>query len=222
MGHRERMLEVLREHGAPLCDDCVWEPAGMKSRQQANSRGRRLEALGVIRRGRGTCSSCRKYKTVSVPTGAQLPVAEARATTSKPWFWEGHVQAALVQHLTASGWALVSQADTASKEAGVDIVANDPQGQAWWISVKGYPESRADKRTRPSTQAPHWFAAAMLDVAKYRTKSDDVMIGVAFPGPFTTYERLMRQTEWLQYAAGHWYFVVQENGDVAEISPRVY
>jgi hypothetical protein len=188
MSARERMLEALVAGGAPLCDDCVWEPSGMKYRQQAYSRGRELASAGAIVRMQGECSRCRKIKTVSIVTGQPLPETQATDVGDRPWFWEGSVQATLVSHLQSEGWTLLSSANTSTKEAGVDVKALDVDGVEWWITVKGYPERKAGKTTNPSTQARHWFSHAMFDVVMYRTERPDVRIGVAVPGPFQTYE----------------------------------
>jgi len=41
-----------------------------------------------------------------------------------PWHTEARVQAAVVRTLQANGWQIVSQADTATKEHGIDVVAS--------------------------------------------------------------------------------------------------
>lgn len=213
MGLKENMHAALVAADAPVCDDCIWPLAGMTSRQQANARGRHLEELGVIRRGNGSCSVCGGYKTVSVPTDVELPVM-VEDTSQNPWHWEGNVQAALVEYLTAEGWSILGTANTATKEAGVDVKALDPQGGEWWITVKGYPEKKPMKPTNPATQARHWFSHAMFDVVMYRTERQDIRIGVAFPSPFGTYERLATRSSWLHDNAPFTYFWVKESGIV--------
>lgn len=212
---KDRMLQVVKAADGPVCDDCVWQPAGMKYRQQANSRGKQLVEAGLVRRGQGTCTSCGKHKTVSVPTGDELPVVLLPAASDRPWHWEGNVQASLVTHLEANGWRLLSAANTATKEAGVDVKAVDPEGAEWWITVKGYPERKAGKTTNPSTQARHWFSHALFDVVCYRTERSDINIGVALPGPFQTYERLSMRAAWLRENAPFTLFVVEQDGTVA-------
>ena len=75
----ERFLAVLQSEG-PLCDDCIYVPAGLAQRQSANQL-RRLQGLGVIARGSGTCPKCLGTKTInrflgdSTVLGASLPVA---------------------------------------------------------------------------------------------------------------------------------------------------
>lgn len=211
---KDRMLQMLSQADGPVCDDCVWQPAGMKYRQQANSRGRELAAAGLIRRGQGTCVMCGKHKTVSAPTGAEPLVVVPSTADERPWHWEGNVQAALVAHLSALGWRVVSTANTATKEAGVDVKAVDPDGSEWWITVKGYPERKPGKRANPANQARHWFSHALFDVVCYRTERSDINIGVAVPGPFQTYERLVQKAAWLSESAPFTLFVVAEDGSV--------
>lgn len=215
MGARERMLEVLQASEGGVCDDCVWEPAGMKYRQQARARGLELEHLGAVRRVKRPCSICGATKTVSVITGRPLPEpSTAGGSDDAPWHWEGNVQAKLVEHLEREGWIISSTANTASKESGVDVIATDRDGAEWWISVKGYPERKPDKKTNPSTQARHWFSHAMFDVIVYRTARPDIRIGVAIPGPYPTYEALTAKSAWLRENAPFRLFVVHETGRV--------
>lgn len=211
---KDRMLQAIQSAGGPICDDCVWRPSGMKSRQQANSRGRQLAESGQVWRGLGACTKCDKHKTVSVPTGVELPAAEPTSSDAKPWHWEGNVQSALVTHLLAAGWRLLSQADTATKETGVDVVALDADGAEWWITVKGYPQRKPGKSTNPPVQARHWFSHALFDVVLYRTARRDIKIGVALPAGFKTYENLTNKSEWLHEQAEFSYFLVGEDGSV--------
>jgi hypothetical protein len=216
MTARERMIGALARAEGPICDDCVREPAGLSSRQQANQLGRALCVEGAIRRGQGSCSTCGKFKTVSVSCGGVLPEPPATSarTAGKPWHWEGHVQAVLVSHLEREGWQITRTANTATKEGGVDVKALDPSGCEWWFSVKGYPEGGPEKRTRPATQARHWFSHAMFDVVMYRTERDDVRLGVAVPGPYAIYEKLSVRSHWLQQAAPFTLFVVHQDGSL--------
>lgn len=216
MGARERMAAALGHLEGPVCDDCIWEPAGLSSRQHANQTGRQLVDMGVIRRGRGVCHLCDGGKTVSVPSGIALPLnpTPSAGVADKPWHWEGNVQAALVSYLEAHGWRVLSTADTATKETGIDVKAVDPTEREWWITVKGYPERKPTKTTNPATQARHWFSHALFDVVMYRTKDDGVRLGVAMPAPFPTYEALARRTAWLREAAPFVYFWIGADGAV--------
>lgn len=66
-------------------------------------------------------------------------LVDHEATASRPWFWEGTVQAAVVR-----------VADTRTHRTGKEIEA-ERDGTALWITVKGYPTGTA--RTAAPTQA---------------------------------------------------------------------
>ena len=238
MSNETDFIKTLSEAGGPLCDDCLAPAAGWNQRQQANQVGRRLEARGAISRPRGQCVACRKMKTVSVLGGGSAASAARRApglvvpgpspaptvrpaspaSHSEPgeereWYWEGHVQAAVVAHLSTTGWRVTQVTDTASKAQGVDIVARK-DGRDLWVTVKGYP--RATSATNPSTQARHWFSQALFDVVRYRTERPDIAIGVALPDGFTSYLNLQPTVEWLHGSAPFVYFWAGEDGSVRE------
>ena len=54
------------------------------------------------------------------------------------WHTEAKVQAMVVAHLLREGWQIVSQADTASRQRGIDIVAAR-ETEELAIEVKGFP-----------------------------------------------------------------------------------
>lgn len=94
------------------------------------------------------------------------------ASGDRPWFWEGHVQSTLAVHLASKGWEVREAADTESKAAGIDLLAE--QCQRWLaIEVKGYPSTTYDhgpkrgqpKPTQPSNQARQWFSHVARDDA---------------------------------------------------------
>ncbi|MGI8796793.1 MAG: hypothetical protein ACR2IR_09490 [Acidimicrobiia bacterium] len=119
---------------------------------------------------------------------------------SADWFWEGNVARAVASHLETEGWAITFIADTASRQRGVDVLA-EKDGRVLAVEVKGFPsKAYADprrageqKRTSPSTQANHWFAQALLAAMKYRGDRPDADIAVAFPD-YSTYRRLLART----------------------------
>ncbi|GGM90634.1 hypothetical protein ACFFX1_37310 [Dactylosporangium sucinum] len=106
----------------------------------------------------------------SVPTAAPQAAEKRRSptTAAHEWPWEGSVQAIFGQLLERRGWSITSMADTATKAAGVDVLASK-EDRRLGAEVKGWPSTgyadprRADevKRTQPSTQAGHWFAEAL-------------------------------------------------------------
>jgi hypothetical protein len=121
------------------------------------------------------------------------------------------VQWRIAEHLSANGFALLQVVDTASKVAGVDVIA-EKDGQVLWVTVKGYPKGTA--KTNPSTQCRHWFAHAMWGVARYRQERPDVAIGVGLPDDFTAYLNLARKAEWLRMAAPFTFYWVGKDGTV--------
>lgn len=106
--------------------------------------------------------------------GAALTSATAISTEDpsdrlEEWHTEANVQASVVTALAADGWRILSVANTATKEHGIDVIASR-DGKTVGIEVKGYPSrgyadpSRAGevKRTKPGTQAGHWYSQALL------------------------------------------------------------
>jgi Holliday junction resolvase-like predicted endonuclease len=137
--------------------------------------------------------------THRAPSTAQTPSADAIAD-SESWHREENVQAIVVTSLAADGWRILSVADTASKERGIDIVAASGH-RSVGVEVKGYPSRvyadprRAGelKRTSPSTQAGHWYAQAILAAMRLRTKRPELESVIALPG-FPRYLDLYAET----------------------------
>lgn len=90
--------------------------------------------------------------------------------------------------LAAAGWRILSVADTATREHGIDIVASRGD-ETVGVEVTGYPSrTYADparaadtKRTHPSTQAGHWFAQALLAAMRLRGRRPGVRSVIALP-----------------------------------------
>lgn len=118
----------------------------------------------------------------------------------REWYWEGNVQATMVDHLVARGWSIVSAADTATKEAGIDILV-ERAGHRMAVEVKGYPSDRyvSGRRrgekmpTRPPVQARHWYASALLTTLLTKEAHSDWTLALALPD-FPTYRRLLERT----------------------------
>ena len=127
---------------------------------------------------------------------------------SRPWFWEGNVQATVVDYLASDGWIVSRQANTASKEPGKDIEL-ERGGTSLWVTVKGFPEGT--QRTRPSTQAQHWFKDALFDVIRWREENKASLIAVALPA-MPTFRNMAMRTTWFQAAARFSYIWVTETG----------
>lgn len=125
----------------------------------------------------------------------------ARAGSAEPersWPTESAVQAAVVSHLVAEGWAIRRVASTSSREHGVDIKA-DRAGAALLVEVKGYPLERqlpdggAIRNPIAATQGRTYFAGALLTGTLLRAEHPDAAVALAFPA-VTTYEALAART----------------------------
>lgn len=116
------------------------------------------------------------------------------------WFWEGHVQARVADHLRDVGWIILAEADTVSRQTGIDLVA-ERENERLNVEVKGWPSTTyrrgpkagEPKPTRPSTQARHWFAGALLTATVLRDARSADRIAMAFPD-FARYRDLLRRT----------------------------
>jgi len=184
-------------------------------------------ALGVPRTRFISHTARRHFAALGFEVRGEITArSDAPATTSpgpeaaEEWFAEADVQAAVVSSLSDAGWHIVSTADTASKERGVDIVA-DRAGKTIGIEVKGFP-SRAyadparagqTKPTRPSTQAAHWFAQAVLAAMRLRGKQPHWRSVIALP-LFPRYEKLLAETSGSLTAAGIEVWWVHPDGRV--------
>ena len=133
-------------------------------------------------------------------TGATPAVCE--------WHTEANVQALLVTALATDRWRILSVANTATKEHGIDVIAAR-DGQTAGIEVKGFP-SRAyadparageQKRTSPSTQAGHWYSQAVLAAMRLRGKEPSWRSVIALPD-FPRYRDLHAETVGSLAAAG--------------------
>jgi len=121
-------------------------------------------------------------------SGTREVPPQGHRVRSDPGRPEADVQASVVTALVGAGWAIRSVANTATKEHGIDIIA-ERDGQSVGVEVKGFPglgyadPARADqrKRTRPSTQAGHWFSQVILAAMRLRTKHPDWRSVIALP-----------------------------------------
>jgi hypothetical protein len=116
------------------------------------------------------------------------------------WYWEGNVVKAIIRFLQTSGWLIVAEANTHSKERGVDIHAVK-DGRMLLIEAKGYPSKnyrdprRASeaKPTNPSNQAQQWYSHALLKVMRLQTKYPEALIALGLPD-FPRYRTLFEET----------------------------
>lgn len=161
---------------------------------------RHLAALGYEVAG-----DVQPHAPLPTARGAQAPPATPgprRETTdlAGEWHTEANIQAALVTALAGEGWRILSVANTATKEHGVDVIASR-DGQTVGVEVKGFPSrgyadpARAGevKRTSPSTQAGHWFSQAVLAAMRLRGKEPEWRSVIALPD-FPRYRDLHAET----------------------------
>jgi hypothetical protein len=225
MTHRATIVTFLTSAAGPICDDCLSARTRIRPRQTVHLNCSRMAKTNEISRSTATvCHYCRSQKICSLPsTGlailASRPASVQVATVAGPhglWHWEGNIQAALVTWLTTQGWTILRTADTAAKAAGKDIVT-EREGRELWISVKGYP--RGTQKTNPSTQARHWFAHAVFDLALYRNESESTDLALGLPDGFTTYQKLADRVTWLRCHLPFTIYWVSESGHVRAQEP---
>lgn len=215
MTNKNKILAALSH--ASLCDDCLSAASDVRPRQQVYSICTGLHASKLIHRNHGKCDHCRKAKLTNSRLNNQRPHEETAAAAlpsstpaqeSRPWYWEGNVQARVVSHLAKSGYAIRSVADTASREAGKDIVAVGSNGLELWVSVKGYPENSGN------VQARHWFSEAIFDLLLYRGQDPEARLALALPAGSITYSNLLPRIAWLKQTMQFQVFWVSEDGSV--------
>ena len=218
---RDKILASLRAKDR-LCDDCLSELTGVRPRQAVNAECRVLSSLKLIQRIREDCARCGRTKIVNRVRagGASYTAPRAnhvrpanRPKEERPWYWEGNVQRKIVEFLQDRGFTLQSEADTASREKGKDIVARSPEGQLLWVTVKGFPEKSKN------TQARHWFAGAHHDLARYRNEDGNVLLAMGLPHGFKTYERLVKRDDPVRRFLDYSVFWVEADGTVKLDAP---
>jgi Holliday junction resolvase-like predicted endonuclease len=180
---------------------------------------RHLAALGF--EVHGDIESRNPQATVSHGDVAAWMRDSRAADATEDWHTESNVQAAVVTAFAADGWRVLSVANTAAKERGIDIIASR-HSQSVGVEVKGFPSrSYADparagevKPTQPSTQARHWYAAAVLAAMRLRGKEPTWRSAIALPD-FPRYRDLHAETRGSLSAAGIEVWWVQADGTVA-------
>jgi hypothetical protein len=209
---QERIIQQLAQHPEGVDDDALTLILGLAQRQQANRRCRRLEQFGIVTRRR-VQGKIRNFLNADAPLGETIAHQSTLTleVDGRPWFWEGHVQSAVVDHLQNLGYQIRSVANTATKERGKDVIAVDPSGQTFWISAKGYPVGTV--KTNPRTQARHWFAHALFDLILWHGEDATVALGLALPQK-ETYRKLVSRVSWFLSRTRNCIYWVAEDGAV--------
>lgn len=216
--------DPIREHAVQV--NGVWYPVKQafeiavgvpRSEFISHAARRHLSTLGFPVRGEIESRDSSIAPAPAIPT-TQLKTV--RDTDDEEWRNEANVQAAVVTALAARGYRILSVANTATKEHGIDVIAA-LDGVNVGVEVKGFPSRRyADparageqKKTSPSTQAGHWFAAAVLAAMRLRGKEPEWRSVIALPD-FSRYRDLYAETRGSLSAAGITLWWVNEEGAV--------
>lgn len=227
-----RLVEVtpdaIRKHAVRI--NGTWFPAiqafevatGIpRSEFISHTARRHLAALGFEVAGnvepRTTAPPLRGAAAASTPL---QPAAATPVEVGGEWHTEANVQAALVTALAGEGWRILSVANTATKEHGIDVIASRDR-RTVGVEVKGFPSrnyadpARAGeaKRTSPSTQAGHWYSQAVLAAMRLRTKEPEWGSVIALPD-FPRYRDLHAETAGSLAAAKIEVWWVDEAGTV--------
>jgi hypothetical protein len=118
----------------------------------------------------------------------------------------------------------VRTANTASREHGVDVVA-ERDGTRLGFEVKGYPSrfyvtgsmKGLKKPTPPKDQAKKWFAHALVPAMRLRTNEPRSLSVMCFPD-FSVYRTLHAETASSLRAAGIAVWLVAEGGELEVLS----
>ena len=154
------------------------------------------------------------------PASVQRPRVK-EGDSNAEWHTEEHTQQLLVESLRREGWTIVRTANTASREHGVDVVA-EREGTRLGVEVKGYPsryyvagpKKGLVKPTRPKDQAKVWFAHALVPAMRLRTSEPSFVSVICFPD-FEVYRELHRETASSLSAARIEVWLVAETGQVS-------
>jgi len=239
MNVSDKILTSLRRKAVPICDDCLTISASLNRRQQANQICRSLQSTGILLREHSFCRDCHQTKLVNsliifelAPLEAQpipqlIPQIVSVSHSSTPrvyseWYWEGNVVASLVAFLEREGWKMESMANTAIRERGIDIQARKEE-RLLLIEVKGYPSSEYQdlsrrneiKPTNPTTQAPHWYAEAILKAMILQQEMPTAEIAIGLPEN-NRYLTLLGKTHLALSQLSIRVYLVNENGTVRE------
>jgi hypothetical protein len=197
----DQVLNALRGNTAGLTDA---ELAALLSKRHPhiNMTCRRLAADGLIVRD-GSLGSVVNRLAHDVPlrTSTELVMPPTADPMDGDWARESNVQSRVVTHLAREGWQIISMANTASRERGVDITA-ERDGTRLLAEVKGWPSTiyergdRAGQRkpTHPTLQATHWFAEGLTTLIR-RGAGLSTRLALALPDK-PRYRTLLAEAGW--------------------------
>ena len=219
MSIRDKLKATLKTSGS-MCDDCLSLSASIKPRQTVNAYCRELAKTSELTRQVEQCPQCKANKFVNrllaqkerppKPDPCTPKSSSILPNNQMPWYWEGNVQAKIVEYLMSAGWEIVKSSNTVTREQGKDIVAKK-NGKDLWVSVKGWPE----KSQNP--QARHWFSSAIFDLVLYKDENPNVLLAIGIPGGFKTYQNLIHRVCWLRENLPFKVITVSKQGEVGEL-----
>jgi hypothetical protein len=227
MGNREEILAVLQQEG-PLCDTCLQHKTHIKQHATVNIITRKLAINGLTTRYRGICPGDKKEVLINclldVIVSPPLPKVKksgigpstgsvVQEDIKQKWYWEGNIQNKIVGFLKQQGYTILNEANTETKEAGIDIIAISPEMRRLLVTVKGFP---SDEKANKHTEARHWFAEAIFDLVRYRQDFPEVMLAIGIPQGFPTYQNLNKKVTWFKLSLPFKYFWVSQDGNVIE------
>jgi len=211
---RDRILAYLSQNPEGVTDAELTAALSVKRRAHTNMCCHSLVKEGLLER-RDVNGRLRNFFGGS-PARDEPPVPAPAATPQpageRPWFWEGHVQSAVVTYLAGRGDRILSVADTARRQQGKDIVAENARGRVW-VTVKGFPEGRG--KAQPSAQAGIWFSQGVFDIIAYRSEDPAVQLALALPD-FPRYRTLAERVRWLMPVVPFGILWVGKDGGVTE------
>ena len=214
---RTKILAALQRSDR-MCDDCLSEVTGVRPRQAINQNAHNIEVQMQLSRSKEDCALCGRTKILNrlgTTPVARIPAVSPPPSNpgERPWYWEGNVQRRIVGFLRAAGYVIQSEADTASRQQGKDIVAKSSDGRVVWITVKGFPEKSKN------TQARHWFAGALHDLTRYRDEDEKAVLAMGLPHGFTTYEGLIKRHIAVRQFLAYQVYWVHKDGTVRVETP---
>lgn len=158
---------------------------------------------------------------------AAQAAAAAIPAEERDWFWKGNIQTRITRHLETKGWTIEHTSNTATRARGDDIRARIAD-RVLRVEVKGWPSedyanpSRASekKRTKPSTQAGHWYSQALLRAIRDLGRHPTDYAAIGLPD-WPRFRKLLADTEEPFRRLGLGLYFVSANGTVEEtFTPR--
>lgn len=205
MNNRDLICDFVKRYPG-RDDDEISKTLRIFPRQSVNQACRSLERAGAIKREVGPQGKLVNYPTGKHPIAVQaMQIATSQNSLSaevatEDWFWEGNVTDRIAQRLEEFGWLIKSQADTRTRQRGLDLHAIR-DGVDLMMEAKGYPSSQyrdqrrstEKKPTNPTTQAQHWFSHALLKALRLKDAHPHSLVAMAFPD-FPRYQSLFKET----------------------------